>query len=193
MKQVHTKKRNRLEKKRLNDLIFIQYNQRLNECYLEWFQIEDPILVKDSDPTSEWLVEPDVRGELVFEGESLTWTQVQELLDPKHKKGKEVAQKKGKGKGKKKVQTKRWTTILEEEEDADSEETGEEGFYVEKEDDSDDDGLASLSDSGGQHDGRRPQVASNDETQPHNLVHHIWGLKKTFCGLWPLIVGCDFF
>ncbi|KAL4199596.1 hypothetical protein AMTRI_Chr03g52000 [Amborella trichopoda] len=42
------------------------------------FQIEDPIIVEDLDQTSEWLVEPDAKDEHVFEGESLTWTQVQE-------------------------------------------------------------------------------------------------------------------
>ncbi|KAL4201073.1 hypothetical protein AMTRI_Chr02g214290 [Amborella trichopoda] len=58
---------------------FEVYNQRLKEQHLEQFQIEDPILVKDLDPTSEWLVEPNVGDESVFEGESLTWTQVQEV------------------------------------------------------------------------------------------------------------------
>ncbi|ERN19508.1 hypothetical protein AMTR_s00062p00024140 [Amborella trichopoda] len=81
----------------------------------------------------------------------------------------EMEKEKGKGvlqeKGKKKVQTKR--TMIMEEEDADSKETREEGFYVE-EDDSDDDGLASSSDSGGLDVGRQPRVASDDETQPHN-------------------------
>ncbi|ERN12238.1 hypothetical protein AMTR_s00034p00216600, partial [Amborella trichopoda] len=146
----------------------------LKERHLDRFQIEDLILVKGY-PTRKWLVEPDAGDELVFKGESLTWTQVQEAAglasrplrsarSQTQRKGKEVAQEKGKGKGKKKVQTSWRTTILEEEEDVDSEETREEGFYVEEEDDSDDDGLASLSDSGGLYAGRRPRVATDDET-----------------------------
>ncbi|KAL4183308.1 hypothetical protein AMTRI_Chr11g154540 [Amborella trichopoda] len=82
---------------------FEMYNQRLKERHLERLQIEDPILVKDLDPTSEWLVEPDATDEPVFEGESLTWTQVQEAAglasslmratrSQTHRKGKEVAQ-----------------------------------------------------------------------------------------------------
>ncbi|KAL4200929.1 hypothetical protein AMTRI_Chr02g213590 [Amborella trichopoda] len=49
---------------------FEMYNLRLKERHLERFQIEDPIAVKDLDPTSKWLVEQDARDELVFEGES---------------------------------------------------------------------------------------------------------------------------
>ncbi|ERM96757.1 hypothetical protein AMTR_s00201p00009940 [Amborella trichopoda] len=57
---MHTKKRNRLEQKRLNNLVFVQYNQRQKEHHL-----------KDLDPPIEWLVEPDVRPEPACEGESL--------------------------------------------------------------------------------------------------------------------------
>ncbi|ERM99046.1 hypothetical protein AMTR_s00101p00073470 [Amborella trichopoda] len=66
------KKRNRLEQKRLNDLVFVQYNQRLKDRHQERFQIEDPIIVEDLDQTSEWLVKPNAKDEHVFEGESLT-------------------------------------------------------------------------------------------------------------------------
>ncbi|ERN10684.1 hypothetical protein AMTR_s00028p00241530 [Amborella trichopoda] len=71
MKQIHTKKRNKLEQKRLNDLVFVQYNQKLKEHHLDWFQIEDPILVKELDPTSEWLVKPNVGYEHEGEGSDL--------------------------------------------------------------------------------------------------------------------------
>ncbi|KAL4198141.1 hypothetical protein AMTRI_Chr03g44410 [Amborella trichopoda] len=94
MKQVHAKKRNRLEKKRLNDLVFVQYNQRLKECHQDQLQIEDPILAKDLDPTSEYL----------------TWTQVKESAglasipmratrSQTQRKGKDMAQEKGKKRG----------------------------------------------------------------------------------------------
>ncbi|KAL4180186.1 hypothetical protein AMTRI_Chr13g123980 [Amborella trichopoda] len=79
MKQVHTKKRNRLKQKRLNDLVFVLYNQKLKERHLKRFQFEDPILVKDLDPKSEWLVEPNAGDEPIFEGERLTWTQEKEV------------------------------------------------------------------------------------------------------------------
>ncbi|KAL4198884.1 hypothetical protein AMTRI_Chr03g48260 [Amborella trichopoda] len=38
---------------KLNNLVFVQYNTRLKKRHLERFQIEDPTLVKDLDPTSE--------------------------------------------------------------------------------------------------------------------------------------------
>ncbi|ERN12190.1 hypothetical protein AMTR_s00034p00134920 [Amborella trichopoda] len=136
--ETHTKKRNRLEQKRFNKRVFVQYNQRLKGRHQERFQIEVSIIVKDLDPTSEWLVEDDAEDEHVFKGESLTRRQVQEeaglasspmkaTRSQTQRKGKEVAQEKGKGKGKKKVQTNRRMTILEEK-DADSEETREKVF-----------------------------------------------------------------
>ncbi|ERN09082.1 hypothetical protein AMTR_s00014p00024900 [Amborella trichopoda] len=56
---------------------------------------------------------------------------------PNTEEGEASGPRKGTGKGKKKVQSRRRTTILEEVEDVDSEETREEGFYVEEKDDSD--------------------------------------------------------
>ena len=52
------KKRNHLEQKRLNDLVFTQYNLRLRRNQL-LNKISDtyPIVLDDADPTSDWVVE----------------------------------------------------------------------------------------------------------------------------------------
>eukprot|EP00253_Pinus_taeda_P008053 PITA_08053 len=56
--RIHTKKRNRLEQKRLNDLVFVQYNLRLrrNQMMSKTPDL-DPIVLDDIDPTSEWVEE----------------------------------------------------------------------------------------------------------------------------------------
>ena len=52
--RIHTKKRNRLEQKRLNDLVFVQYNLRLRQNQLMSKTPDlDPIVLDDIDPTSE--------------------------------------------------------------------------------------------------------------------------------------------
>eukprot|EP00253_Pinus_taeda_P027736 PITA_27736 len=55
---IHTKKRNCLEQKRLNDLVFVQYNLRLrrNQMMNKTPDL-DPIVLDDIDPTSEWVEE----------------------------------------------------------------------------------------------------------------------------------------
>ena len=56
--RIHTKKRNRLEQKRLNDLVFVQYNLRLRRNQLMNKRPDtDPIVLDDIDPTLYWLVE----------------------------------------------------------------------------------------------------------------------------------------
>ena len=56
--RIHTKKRNRLEQKRLNDLVFVQYNLRLRPNQLLNKRPDtDPIVLDDVDPTSDWVVE----------------------------------------------------------------------------------------------------------------------------------------
>eukprot|EP00253_Pinus_taeda_P020741 PITA_20741 len=56
--RIHTKKRNRLEQKRLNDLVFVQYNLRLrrNQMMSKTPDL-DPIVLDDIDPTSKWVEE----------------------------------------------------------------------------------------------------------------------------------------
>jgi hypothetical protein len=56
--RIHTKKRNRLEQKRLNDLVFVQYNLQLRRNQLLNKRPDtDPIVLDDVDPTSNWVVE----------------------------------------------------------------------------------------------------------------------------------------
>eukprot|EP00253_Pinus_taeda_P008485 PITA_08485 len=57
--RIHTKKRNCLEQKWLNDLVFVQYNLQLrrNQVMNKTPNL-DPIVLDDIDPTSEWVEEP---------------------------------------------------------------------------------------------------------------------------------------
>jgi hypothetical protein len=56
--RIHTKKRNRLEHERLNDLVFVQYNLRLRRNQLLNKRPDtDPIVLDDVDPTLDWVVE----------------------------------------------------------------------------------------------------------------------------------------
>ena len=56
--RIHTKKRNRLDQKRLNDLVYVQYNLRLRRNHLLNKRPDsDPIVLEDIDPTSDWVVE----------------------------------------------------------------------------------------------------------------------------------------
>jgi hypothetical protein len=56
--RIHTKKRNYLEQKQLNDLFFVQYNLRLRRNRLLNKRPNiDPIVLDDIDPTSSWVEE----------------------------------------------------------------------------------------------------------------------------------------
>eukprot|EP00253_Pinus_taeda_P003482 PITA_03482 len=64
---IHTKKRNCLEQKQLNDLFFVQYNLRLRRNQMMRKTLDlDPIVLDDIDPTSEWVEETE---EPVFEAD----------------------------------------------------------------------------------------------------------------------------
>jgi len=52
--RIHTKKRNRLDKKRLNDLVYVQYNLWLRRNQLLNKRPDsDPIVLEEIDPTSD--------------------------------------------------------------------------------------------------------------------------------------------
>ncbi|XP_042012029.1 uncharacterized protein LOC121760424 [Salvia splendens] len=80
--QIHSKKRNRLEHQKMHDLVYVKYNQKLNERYDKRHTL-DPISLDYIDHCNEWLV-----GELdgangegsdrVFDGDSLDWDTVYE-------------------------------------------------------------------------------------------------------------------
>ncbi|XP_055820443.1 uncharacterized protein LOC129889244 [Solanum dulcamara] len=74
---IHTKKRNRLELKRLNDLVFIKYNRTLVRRYNARNTI-DPILLDNIDNANEWLTRApqNHEDEEVYEGEGLTYGDV---------------------------------------------------------------------------------------------------------------------
>ena len=56
--RIHTKKRNRLEQKRLNDLVYVQYNLRLRRNQLLNKRPDSNLIVlEDIDPTSNWVVD----------------------------------------------------------------------------------------------------------------------------------------
>ncbi|XP_055820197.1 aberrant root formation protein 4 isoform X3 [Solanum dulcamara] len=71
---IHTKKRNMLELKRLNDLVFIKYNRTLVRHYNARNTI-DPILLDNIDDANEWLTgaPQNHEDEEVYEGEGLTY------------------------------------------------------------------------------------------------------------------------
>lgn len=56
--QIHTKKRNRLEHKRLNALVYVKYNSLLRERNIRRRSKKlDPILVEEIDSDDEWISE----------------------------------------------------------------------------------------------------------------------------------------
>ncbi|XP_055807023.1 uncharacterized protein LOC129875819 [Solanum dulcamara] len=74
---IHTKKRNRLELKCLNDLVFIKYNRTLVRRYNARNTI-DPILLDNIDDANEWLTgaPQNHEDEEVYEEEGLTYGEV---------------------------------------------------------------------------------------------------------------------
>nr|KAJ0214753.1 hypothetical protein LSAT_V11C400211830 [Lactuca sativa] len=77
---IHSKKRNRLERQKLNDLVYIKYNRALRRRYDMWDMI-DPIILVDShihDPF-EWLASDD--DGLVFEGDDFRWNVMTEAME----------------------------------------------------------------------------------------------------------------
>ena len=87
--QIHTKKRNKLHQKRLNDLVYVKYNQALKARY-DRHDVIDPISLDDIDESNEWLigkmgVDPFVEAndELVFEDDDLTWGDVSSAVGVK--------------------------------------------------------------------------------------------------------------
>ncbi|XP_019226720.1 PREDICTED: uncharacterized protein LOC109208135 [Nicotiana attenuata] len=78
---IHSKKRNRLEHKRLNDLVYVKYNRALKTRF-DLRNIIDPISLDHIDHSNEWLVGEmgvnfEAENELVFGGDDdLTWGDV---------------------------------------------------------------------------------------------------------------------
>ncbi|XP_038680576.1 uncharacterized protein LOC119981502 isoform X1 [Tripterygium wilfordii] len=57
--QVHTKKRNRLTTKKMNDLVYILYNKKLKDRHLKLQEVtEDPLVLDDIASDDEWVANP---------------------------------------------------------------------------------------------------------------------------------------
>nr|XP_009592856.1 uncharacterized protein LOC104089623 [Nicotiana tomentosiformis] len=71
---IHSKKRNRLELSRLNDLVYIKYNRTLRRRY-EARDTIDPILLDNIDEANEWLTgaPQNHEEEQVYVGDDLDW------------------------------------------------------------------------------------------------------------------------
>ncbi|KAL4181820.1 hypothetical protein AMTRI_Chr12g239370 [Amborella trichopoda] len=130
---VHTKRRNRLEQRKLKDLVFIRDNQKLKEKKNQ--PKKDPISSKDMENASDWLVS-DPGIEEVFFGEGLTWEMVEEASGQASNPKRATQATSSAGTSRREI----------EEEEVDSEESLEENKYVEEGNDSDDDGLNSDAD-----------------------------------------------
>ncbi|RVW36765.1 hypothetical protein CK203_101561 [Vitis vinifera] len=80
---IHSKRRNRLDHQRLNDLVYIKYNRALKRRYNARNTI-DPISLKDINDSNEWLIgrmeDEDSHGgaqdDFVFDDDNLTWGDV---------------------------------------------------------------------------------------------------------------------
>ncbi|KAL2333697.1 hypothetical protein Fmac_014910 [Flemingia macrophylla] len=78
---IHSKKRSKLEHQKLQDLVFVKYNQALQERF-ECQDGIDPIVLKDVDDVdNEWMLgesdlNDDVEDDLVFDDDILTWRDV---------------------------------------------------------------------------------------------------------------------
>ncbi|XP_034688130.1 uncharacterized protein LOC117916285 [Vitis riparia] len=64
---IHTKRRNRLEHQRLNDLVYVHYNLRLKNRFYNKKRIYDPIDYACIDETDFWVVDDDQPAELDVE------------------------------------------------------------------------------------------------------------------------------
>ncbi|KAL4205080.1 hypothetical protein AMTRI_Chr01g135390 [Amborella trichopoda] len=136
---VHTKRRNSLEQKKFNDLVFVKENQRLKEKKNQ--PKKDPISSKDMENASDWLVS-DLGTDEVFPGEGLTWEMVDEASGQASDSRRATQATSSTGTSRREI----------EEEEADSEESLEKKEYVEEGDDSDDDGLNSDADESNEDD-----------------------------------------
>ncbi|XP_006584208.1 uncharacterized protein [Glycine max] len=78
---IHSKKTSRLEHQKLQDLVYVKYNQALLDRF-ECHDVIDPIALNDIDDSNEWLLgelEGDEAGnDLVFDDDDLNWLDVAE-------------------------------------------------------------------------------------------------------------------
>ncbi|XP_071920401.1 uncharacterized protein [Coffea arabica] len=65
--RIHTKKRNRLEHQRLNDLVYIHYNLRLKNRLSYKKRSYDPVDYETIDKVEFWIVDEEQEGELDYD------------------------------------------------------------------------------------------------------------------------------
>nr|GEY04906.1 hypothetical protein [Tanacetum cinerariifolium] len=65
--RIHTKRRNRLEHQRLNDLVYVHYNLRLQHRLHLDKRSYDPVDYECIDETDFWVVEEEAQGELDYD------------------------------------------------------------------------------------------------------------------------------
>nr|KAJ0224719.1 hypothetical protein LSAT_V11C100020820 [Lactuca sativa] len=80
--QLHSKKRNCLLQQKLNDLVFIQYNTRLQKRFMSLQNKSlDPILLRDVEENDDWTIPTeDELQDFVDGGDNLLWSDVQEAM-----------------------------------------------------------------------------------------------------------------
>mgnify|MGYP001551357000 CR=1 FL=1 len=81
--QLHLKKRNCLLQQKLNDLVFIQYNTRLQRrCNsLKSNRSLDPILLRNVEENDDWVISTEVELQEFADGrDGLLWSATQEVM-----------------------------------------------------------------------------------------------------------------
>jgi hypothetical protein len=79
---MHTKKRNRLEHKRLNDLVYVSYNRKMAARFQklrEEGKNFDPLVLEDFDWDNEW-VDPLANSSVVGDDPLFTWEHVDHAI-----------------------------------------------------------------------------------------------------------------
>lgn len=74
--QIHTKKRNRLEVQRLNDLVFVQFNAKLKDKKERHLALKDPLESVEADKAKDWLATLNPNEDEVYPGAGVTWGMV---------------------------------------------------------------------------------------------------------------------
>ncbi|CAI9298411.1 unnamed protein product [Lactuca saligna] len=79
---LHSKKRNCLLQQKLNELVFIQYNTRLQKRFMSLQNKSlDPILLRDVEENDDWTIPTkDELQDFVDGGDDLLWSDVQEEM-----------------------------------------------------------------------------------------------------------------
>jgi hypothetical protein len=81
--QIHTKRRNKLEHKRLNKLVFVSYNRKITNRFLKLRELGskgkrcNPLVLEEFQWENEWV---DASCDPVHQRDDITWAQVDEAI-----------------------------------------------------------------------------------------------------------------